>query len=165
MPAVCVSNTSPLSNLAIIGRLDLLRTQCEKVLIPETVWRELGAMRHEEARGALAQARANGWLEVVQPGNRPLMESLLVQLDAGEAAAITLAKELNAEVLLIDERDGRLIASRLGLTARGVLGILLRAKFTGQLNAIQGEIERLETQAHFFIAPALKAEVLRQAGE
>jgi predicted nucleic acid-binding protein len=36
-----VSNTSPISNLALIGRLDLLREQFRKILIPEAVDREL----------------------------------------------------------------------------------------------------------------------------
>jgi len=36
-----VSNTSPISNLALIGRLDLLRDQFEQVWIPDAVRVEL----------------------------------------------------------------------------------------------------------------------------
>jgi len=41
-----VSNTSPLSNLAIIGRLDLLKQRYGTVRIPPAVARELSALSH-----------------------------------------------------------------------------------------------------------------------
>jgi predicted nucleic acid-binding protein len=45
-----VSDTSPLSNLAIIGRLDLLRQQFQIVRMPGGVTRELSALPLSAAR-------------------------------------------------------------------------------------------------------------------
>ncbi len=67
--------------------------------------------------------------------------------------------------LLIDERDGRRIAREAGLTVRGILGILLRARKTGRLSAIKPWIKMLKNRARFFIAPELEKSILIEAGE
>jgi len=61
----------------------------------------------------------------MQVVNRPLVTALRMELDAGEAEAIALAIELQADLLLLDERRGRAVASRLGLKVIGLLGILI----------------------------------------
>jgi hypothetical protein len=76
-----------------------------------------------------------------------------------------LALEMKAGYLLIDEREGRTLARQLGLPITGVLGVLLRAKTKGQIEAVRPEIEALRSRARFFIAPALEAAVLAEAGE
>ena len=88
-----------------------------------------------------------------------------MELHLGEAEAIALALEMNADRGLIDERDGRLRAHQLGLHVTVVLGILLRAKMAGRLQAVRPEIQALRTRAHFFVAPELEAAILAQAGE
>jgi hypothetical protein len=62
---LAVSNTSPLSNLAIIGRLELLRAQLGSVLIPPAVQRELDRNPHAAARQALHSAITESWIRVV----------------------------------------------------------------------------------------------------
>jgi predicted nucleic acid-binding protein len=47
----------------------------------------------------------------------------------------------------------------------GVLGILLRAKHSGELAVIRPEIDALRNKARFFISALLEAEVLAAAGE
>ena len=57
------------------------------------------------------------------------LSSLLeTTLDPGEAEAIALAMEMSADLILLDERDGRIAAERAGLRVTGLLGVLLRAK-------------------------------------
>jgi uncharacterized protein len=90
---------------------------------------------------------------------------LLSSLHKGEAAAIALAVDLKADIAIIDEQEGRRLATQAGLTVTGVLGILLRAKLAGQIAAVEPEIRALRSQARFFIAPSLEARVLSLAGE
>ena len=63
----------------------------------------------------------------------PLLRILLLQLHSGEAETIALATDLKADIVLIDEQEGRQLASKAGLAGTGVLGVLLRTNpVTGQ---------------------------------
>ena len=60
-----VSNTSPLSNLAIIGQLGLVREQLGNLLIPPAVHAELLRNPHPKACSALQGALQEGWIRVM----------------------------------------------------------------------------------------------------
>jgi len=158
-----VSNTSPLSNLAILGRLDLLQHRYGKVHIPPAVARELGRLSHPEGKARLAAAQAAGWLEVDATAAGPVR--LPFALDAGETAAITLAVTLKADLLLIDEKRGRAAARHAGLTVAGLLGELLHARMTGKVPTLRAELQRLRTDAGFFIDAEIERFILSQVGE
>ena len=69
-------------------------------------------------------------------------------------------------MVLIDEQEGRQLASQASLSVIGVLGVLLRSKHTGQLHAIKPEIAVLRSKAgFFFISASLEAKALAAAGE
>lgn len=103
------------------------------------------------------------WIQPIQ--NRAAAELLAGQLDRGEAEAIVLAKESKADWLLIDERDGRLQARRMGLQVTGVLGVLIKAKLGGRLEWVRPELDRLRSEAHFFIGKDLETQVLSSVEE
>ena len=103
---VVVSNTSPLSNLAIVGRLDLLRDQFGAVLVTSAVRRELNQLRHSTAAQSLDTAFSDGWLQVT-PLMRPVPGHLGAGLHAGEAEALALALERSADLTLLDDGDAR----------------------------------------------------------
>ena len=72
---------------------------------------------------------------------------------------------MSADIVLIDEREGREMAAQAGLSVTGILGVLLRAKQTGIIDRIKPEIQSLRNRARFFIDPALENRVLASAGE
>jgi predicted nucleic acid-binding protein len=160
-----VSNTSPISNLAVIEQLDLLRGQFQKILIPEAVNRELKALSNPRAKAAIESALAEGWLEVCAVASLPLVRLLSVNLHEGESEAIALAVEVNASCILLDEREARAAAQRMNLNITGVLGVLLRAKKQGDVIILRLAMEQLRKEAHFFIAPDLEQHLLALAGE
>ena len=160
-----VSNTSPLSNLAYVGRLDLLREQLGEVWVPEVVWNELSNIPDTGVLKTIDKAREIGWLKLQRASDANLTSLLRVDLHPGEAEAIALSLETKADVLLIDEREGRAMARQLGVRVTGVLGVLLRAKRLAQIGAIKPGLEALRTKARFFMAPALEEQVLAEAGE
>ncbi len=163
MPAV--SNTSPISNLASIGRLELLKSQFSTIFIPEGVAVELAAHPNPVTRDRIEQAIQEQWIQVCAAGASSLLRLLLLQLHRGEAEAIALATDIKADMLLMDEQEGRQLAAKTGLAVTGVLGVLLRAKRVGAISALKPEIDLLRSKSRFFVSPALEAELLAAAGE
>ena len=162
---IIISGTSPLSNLAIVGYLSLLQQIYNKVIIPQGVAEELRNASDEE--NLIAGVLSLDWIEVIPAKNLELISILRNNhnLDRGEAEAIALALELNADELLIDERLGRREATRLGLHITGVLGILLVAKRRRLIPAVQPVIDALMNQAGFWVSNQLYAAVLKAADE
>jgi uncharacterized protein len=162
---LAVSNTSPISNLASTDRLVLLRSQFSTVSMPNAVANELATHPDPVARDAIQNAIREGWLRIETAQDSPLLRILLLQLHSGEAEAIALATDLKADIVLIDEQEGRQLASKAGLAVTGVLGVLLRAKRKGDIAAVKPTIDLLRSKARFFVSPLLEAKVLVAAGE
>ena len=157
-----VSNTSPILNLAIIGQLELIRQQFGQVQIPLAVLSELKVFEDRPGSKEIQAAVDMGWIEVQEVSSQLSVQVLQQVLDRSESEAITLAIDLKADRILLDERDGRKIAKSLGLKVTGVLGILLRANQEGELSSFSGAINALIRTAGFRISPELLAKVLAE---
>lgn len=152
---IVVSDTSPLTALLSVGEEALLRKIFGEVIIPEAVHAELLISHPVIPEWIVAKA-------VVQESEARRFATFL---DQGEAEAIELAKELHADMLLIDERKGRLIAMREGVPVIGLLGVILLAKRKGILTSVRDLLQRLDTEAGFYLSSELRAEALRSVGE
>ncbi len=160
---IVVSNTSPIINLAVIGHLDVLQNLYGTILIPQAVYDEIvvaGA-----GRPGAADVQAATWITVLPVQNRALVAQLQPDLDVGEAESIALAIEQQADLLLMDEQQGRSIAASYGVTYTGLLGVLLVAKKKGLLPAIKPLLDALRQNAGFWISDLLYQHVLNTAGE
>lgn len=160
---IVVSNTSPISNLAAVGQLEILHQLYQKVIIPEAVSAELTLGGGSQSGGTAIQTLP--WIEIRTVTDRTFVTALELELDPGEAAAIVLAIELKADLLLLDERRGRTVASRFGLQFVGLLGVLIEAKQQGYLVAVKPTLDDLITRAGFWVSQPLYARVLQAAGE
>jgi predicted nucleic acid-binding protein len=160
-----VSNTSPVLNLAVIGRLSLLHDQFGEILIPNAVLEELRIQEDLPGSQAMREALKEGWLLIQGVSNQSLVSVLQRELDNGEAEAITLAVQAKAEWILLDEKEGRKIAKSLGLNVTGILGILLRARQEGKLPSMQKAMNQLQELAGFRVGPELYADLMRKSGE
>jgi len=120
------SNATPLIYLAKIGKLDLLKELFGEILIPKEVWNEVvekGKRLGRKDAYAVEKAIVEGWIKVVaaDPFEMP------IELDKGEEEALSLAKQLKLETVLVDEVSARSAARLLGLTPRGTIFVLLMA--------------------------------------
>ena len=124
MKPVVVANSTPLIGLSRIRRLHILEELFGKVIVPAAVFREVSVVRGE-LPGA-QEVRGAEWIETREVHSRTVVEFLALTVDAGEAEAIALAKEIGADLLLIDDRRGRRTANGVGLSISGTPGVLLR---------------------------------------
>ena len=152
---IVVSDTSSISALLHIKRIEILQVLYETIVIPT-------AVRDELQRG---HAQIPNFLEVRDPQDGTTVTRLMERVDGGEAAAIVLARELRADFLLIDEKLGRAIAIEHGVPVVGLLGVLCVAKSRRLIESLQTVVEELETKARFRLGAAVKQAVFEQYGE
>ena len=155
-----ISNTTPIIALALVQRLELLRMLYGEVWIPPVVAAELQA---GGTRAGAVELTTASYIHTVAL-NDPRRADLLSDLDRGEAEVIALAQERQADLVIIDERLGRRHARRLGLQITGVLGVLLKAKQLGHLDAMRPCVEQMQ-QGGIRLSAALVQRVLELAGE
>jgi uncharacterized protein len=160
---IVVTNTSPLLNLACIGQQSILESLFGVVQVSPAVSVEIQRLSASNSRFSGIQVPAFARVKCLQ--NMALATALGLDLDPGEAEAIALAVELRADLLLIDEHRGRAAAKRLGIQCLGLLGALTLAKRRAVVPAVEPLLERLTTEAGFWIAPALRQRILSDAGE
>jgi len=160
-----VSDTSPLLGLSAIGYLELLKDQFGEVFIPQSVLAELKLETDFRGTESIQQALTQGWLVPKEIQNEPLARSLLSELHKGEAEAITLAIDLQLDMIVMDERIGRDRAKALGLKTVGILGVLLNARKHGKITSVESAMKALRREIGFFISERLYQEILKQAGE
>lgn len=152
---IVVSDTSPITTLLQIGKVDLLHKLYGEVLIPEAVRAELFASHQSLPE----------FFQCVPAVDRGEVRRLLAELDPGEAEAIVLAKERHADLLLIDENDGRNIATREGVRFIGLVSVLVESKLEGLIPSLRDVLREIETETTFFISLEIKNLALKRAGE
>ena len=160
-PRLVIVNSTPIISLSLINQLELLKHLYQETFIPPTVQAEVLAGGVSGA--GIVQLQQASWIQI-QSLQDPRRADLLSDLDRGEAEVIALAQEINADLVIIDERLGRRHAKRLGLTFTGTLGVLLRAKEQQLVTEIKPLIEQLQ-QGGIRLGDAVITEALKLAGE
>jgi predicted nucleic acid-binding protein len=153
---IVVSETSGLSALIHIGQISLLLQLYNAVVIPAAVREEL--LRHHDSIPPQIEVRH---LENATSADQI---SKRYNIGRGESEAVALAKEINADFLLVDERRGRNAAKHEGLSIIGVVGILGAAKRQGLIPRLAPLLDEL-IKTGFFISPEIRRLMLNRAGE
>lgn len=163
---IVVSDTSPITNLAAIGQLDLLRQLYSIIIIPVAVYNEMVSVG--KAVPGAVEVQTFPWIQtqvVANPKSVIDIQTSHDDIDLGEAEAIILSLELKADLLLMDERRGRTLAANYGLRVTGLLGVLLQAKRNGFIQAVKPLMDQLIEEADFRVNNELYAIVLQTARE
>ena len=154
---IVVSDTTPLRHLVAIGQVHLLQQLFGRVVVPETVIRELRAEK--------TPAIVTDWLRqlpqwlVVRTGLERKLSATDNGLDPGELEAIEIALDLASDLILLDDSHARKFALGLGLPVTGTLGVLERADVSGLLPDLPGTLARLEASG-FYLSSRLRESML-----
>jgi predicted nucleic acid-binding protein len=160
---IIVSDSGPIIHLSLVGRIDLLPRLYGRILIPDLVYKEV--VESGEGLPGSSELKDAEW--VVRADHNPeatLFQMLSAELDPGEAAAIWLAVEREASLILSDDRQARLAAERLGIPVVGTIGILVQAKRKGLVSALSPLLLHLKSKG-VWLSTSLIQNVLAEVGE
>ena len=143
---IVVSDTTPLIALMKAARLELLEKLFGRILIPKAVYQELTS--NETFKDEAETIKICPFLDVVSVADSKTVDVLrrATGLDLGESEAIVYAESSAANILLMDERKGRLIASSMGLPVMGSIGVLREAHAAGLIDTdeFRSAIEQMQ---------------------
>ena len=157
-----ICNTGPLIALSMIDRIDILRHLFKLIAVPEAVHKEI--LEGGITNAGLANYKKIKWIKVkaLSSPADPLLET---SLDSGEAAVIELARELNANFVLIDERKARKIARTVyGMHVIGSAKVLVEAKRRGLLRNVGVALQAMR-DGGYWIGDSIVDVALKKAGE
>ena len=126
---IVISDSTPLIALVNIAYVDVLQQMFGSVIVPAAVARELGDSKRPQAVQEFI-ASPPTWLSIRAAS---LIEAI-PDIHDGEREAISLAKELHADLLLIDDADGREAAIQRGIATVRTLRLLTDAANRGLLD-------------------------------
>lgn len=134
---IVVSDSGPLIALSKLGMLSILRGLFGKIIIPEEVRKEVVDKGKGKPGSDIVEKAEWVKVKVIEDLS---VDILSIEIERGEAEAIILAKKLNADLLLLDEKIPREIAKSLGLRVVGSIGLIHEALKRG---IAQGDIEKI----------------------
>ena len=156
-----IVNSTPLIALAKADRLELLREMYGRIIIPDAVYREVTEKKDIAAQRIEA---AREWMEIHEVDPNLDRRMYRAKLHDGEVEVMLLAREIGADAVVIDDNSDRKTAEYLGLPLTGTLGILLKAKQRGLLEAVMPVILHMERNGIFF-STELKEKIRKLANE
>ena len=155
-----ISNTTPILSLLKIDKLDLLKELYGKVIVPLAVYQEIEKGREKPYYQDLS---VMDWVEVHEIKN-PDSRAYFIDVDDGEAEVLILAKEMNADLVIMDEIMGRRYAKQLKFNITGTIGVLLKAKEKGLIKSIRNLMAEL-IEKGTWLNPKLISKALKIANE
>jgi len=157
-----IVNSTPIISLCHIGKLDLLKKLYGQVLIPEAVYREINEKQDSVAKIALDKSL--NWIRVCKIQNEMAKFFFKSKLHDGEVEVMILGKEENASLLIIDDKNAKNHAKYLKFNVTGTLGVLLKAKREGYIDAIAPLLDKLLLKG-IYLDDKIRALCLKEAKE
>lgn len=161
-----VTNATPIIGLSILGKLDILTELFDEVFVPEAVYKEITISNSLNDYGKLELGKMVEEEKVflVEIENSNLVNKLYGKLHEGELEVIVAAKELDIEIVAIDEKAARTLAKTFQLRPIGTVGILILGKERGYISEVRPLLNKL-IKHHFHISKLLYNQVLKLVNE
>ncbi len=149
MSKLIIADSSCLIGLSRIGKLEVLHKLFGKIIIPEAVYHEV-VVRGEGRKGAEEVKNAR-WIEQQKIENKLAVKAFKVNLGKGEAEAITLAFECNADFIILDDLKARQMAEELALKVIGTVAVLKKAEEKGIIENFADVMDDLRNEGFYFL--------------
>ena len=154
-----VSNTTPIISLSSIKRIEILKELFNEIHIPRSVYNEI------KTKNLFGYKEIDSdWFVVHDIKGEKYLGFLLNEMDIGEAETIVLAKEIDADILIIDERIGYNIAKSQDIFAIGTLSVLLIAKEKGIIQNVKPLLDKMLQKGRWYSEKTYKR-FLEKIGE
>ena len=157
-----VVNTTPLIALSHVGQLSILKELYGEILIPEAVYRELSVKADSICKRTVD--RSLDWIRVEKIQNQMAKAMYKTQLHEGEVEVMILSKEIGADVVIIDDANAKKHAKYLGLPVTGTLGVLIKARQEGYVEALKPILHQM-IENGIYMSDSLVELCLKQVGE
>jgi len=151
MHKIIISDTSCFIILTNIGELSLLQKLYSKITTTIEIATEFGEPLPE-------------WVEILSVKSKDTQRLLEMQIDKGESSAIALALEISDSLLILDDIKARKVATQLGLSITGTLGIIIKAKLEGIIPSVIPILNKIK-QTDFRLSNEVELQVLKAAME
>jgi len=159
---IVISDSTILIGLVKIGKLDLLKEIFSKIFIPEEVFKEV--VERGKGKPGSKIIKEAAWIEVKPVKDKIQVSFLLGSLEKGEAEVLVLAKELEADLILLDEEKARKSAVIAGFQIMGLLGLFILAKNLGLIYEVRPLVDELMIKK-FRISDKIIKKTLKKVGE
>lgn len=160
MKVVCDSTV--FIGLAKIRKIELLKQIFREVFIPDAVFNEV--VTSGKGRPGVKEIANAKWIKREPIKDQRTVEILIAELGQGEAEVLVLGKELNADLLIIDDERARTAATSAGFNIIGLAGILLFAKQLKLIPSVKALLDQLQSK-NFRLSDRIYREVLKKSGE
>jgi len=160
---IVISDTSPISNFFKINQLLILQKVYDTLIIPAEVYEELKELSNFGLNPD--EIFYQPWIEIKSTFLTPFFFAPEEKIHLGEAAAISLAMELQADYILIDDRKGQLLAIKHRLNPIGTLGTLKIAKEKGIIAEVKDVLGQMISDANYWLSKELYTEFLKNCNE
>ncbi|WFA10189.1 DUF3368 domain-containing protein [Tissierella sp. Yu-01] len=157
-----IVNSTPLIALYNIGKLDLLKEVYGKVIIPYAVYEEV--ILESKLKDSNDFIQESGFINIMKIINEEAKRLFVTSLHKGEVEVMILAKEIGADLCVIDDLLARSYAKYHNLNITGTIGVLLKAKELGIVTKIRPIMDELISSG-IYIDSKLYNRVLEISGE
>ena len=157
-----IVNTTPLIALCHVGQLDILKKIYGEISIPQAVYLELSEKKKSICKKQVDEAL--DWIHVEKIENQMAKSMFKTQLHDGEVEVMILAKEKNADTVIIDDANAKKHAKYLNLSVTGTLGVLIKAKRCGYISELKPIIQEM-IDKNIYISEKLMKFCLEQVNE
>lgn len=141
MQKIIVSDTSCIGYLIQLNLLNLLHIIYGEIIIPKAVNEEIFQLKDKGHN--LTEFENATWIKIYQANNLSNVNDYKYILDKGELEAISIAIELKADLLIIDEKLGRIVATNIGFDITGLVGILITAKNKNLILSVKDALDKV----------------------